>query len=125
MFFGWNEREVVRNLYKLFLEADEIYAHNNRAFDWKWANVSFAKFGFPPVSPKVIDTKLEAKKRWYLPSYSLNDISDYFGLGRKISHEGYPLWKKCEAGDKRARKQMELYNKRDIELLEKLYLKLQ
>ena len=124
MFFGWNEKEVVRNLYRLFSESDEMVAHNNRAFDWKWSNVAFAKYGFPQVSPKVIDTKLESKKRWYLPSYSLNDISDYFGLGQKISHEGYSLWKKCEAGDKKARKQMELYNKRDLELLEKLYLKL-
>jgi hypothetical protein len=38
---------------------------------------------------------VEAKKYLRLPSYSLDDMGDYLGLGRKMHHDGFELWKKC------------------------------
>jgi len=125
MFYGWNEKRLLRELWKLFDEADVVVAHNGKQFDVKWATTKFIQYGLPhPSKYKVFDTLKEAKKQLYLPSYKLNDISDYFGLGQKVEHEGLSLWKKCIKGDKKARKKMELYNIRDVALLEKLYYKL-
>ena len=45
-------------------------------------------------------------------------------IGRKLEHEGWPLWVKCYEGDKRAWKKMKKYNAQDVELLEGLYLKI-
>lgn len=116
---------LVKELWKLLDECDILIGQNCRAFDIKWCNAAFARYDLPPPSPyKVIDTKIEAKKYLYLPSYALNNLADYFGLGRKVEHEGFSLWLRCIKGDKQAWKRMKKYNKRDTELTEKIYLKL-
>ena len=125
IFGGWNERKIVKELWKLFDEADILVAHNLKHFDLRWCLTKFSQYNLPrPSHYKKFDTLMEARKQWILPSYKLNDISDYFGLGKKIEHEGWPLWKKCIKGDKKARKKMELYNKQDVRLLEAIYNKL-
>lgn len=106
-------------------KAQIIVAHNGKDFDIKIANARFAVLGFTPPSPyKVVDTKTEAKKYLRLPSNKLNDLCDYFGIGRKVEHEGFPLWTKCMSGDSAAWRRMLKYNKQDVVLLEQLYLKL-
>lgn len=130
---GWidnkkfNDRElpIVKELWELLNEADAVVAHNGKSFDVKKCNTKFAFYGLGPPSPyKIIDTKIEAKKYISLPSYSLNNIADYFGLGSKVEHEGFSLWEKCIAGKKAAWAKMKKYNKQDVVLLEEIYLKL-
>lgn len=128
---GWvdfksnEEKELVKELWKLLDEADVVVAHNGKSFDIKWCNTKFTQYRLPkPSSYKVVDTKCLAKKVLYLPSYSLNNIADYYGLGRKVEHEGFSLWKKCISGDREAWKRMKHYNKVDVDLLERVYLKL-
>jgi len=120
-----NDKAIVDDLWHLIDEADFIVAQNGRDFDVKVMNARFIFHKLPPPSPyKVIDPKLEAKKYLRLPSYSLNDICDYYGIGRKMEHEGFPLWKACMSGDKKAWKRMLAYNKKDVVLMEELYLML-
>lgn len=126
---GWidtkNEKNLVKEIRELFDKADIIIAHNGKNHDIKWCNSRFLHYGLSLPSPyKVLDTKIEAKKHLNLPSYRLNSIADYFGLGHKIEHEGYSLWEKCVLGDKAAWKRMKSYNKRDVDLLERVYLEL-
>ena len=126
---GWidtkDEFGLVKELWKLLDEADCVVAHNGKKFDIKKCNAKFAFYHLGPPSPyKVIDTLTEARKYLSLPSYRLNDIADYFGLGHKIEHEGWPLWKRCIAGEPKAWAKMKRYNKHDVILLEKLYLEL-
>lgn len=102
-----------------------MIGHNCKAFDIKWFNTAFLRYNLPPPSPyKVIDTKVEAKKYLFLPSYALNNIADYFGLGRKVEHEGFSMWQECVKGDKKAWRRMKRYNIQDVNLTEKIYLKL-
>ena len=123
--YGNKEELLVKELWKLFNEADTLVAHNGRQFDVRWANSRFIKYGLPaPSLYKVIDTKTLAKKYLYLPDYSLSTIADYYGLGRKTEHEGFGLWLKCMEGDKKAWRRMKKYNLNDVILLEKVYLKL-
>jgi DNA polymerase elongation subunit (family B) len=119
---GNNEERVVRKLWKLLNEADLLVGQNIKAFDIKFANSRFAFYGLPPISPhKVFDTRTEAKKYISLPSYRLNDIADYFGIGHKLEHEGLPLWHKCLNGDRQAWKRMLRYCRQDVELTYKVF----
>ena len=112
-------------IWKLINDANIVIGQNLRDFDIKVANARFLFHGMKPPSPyKMVDTKIEAKKYLRLPSNSLDDLSAYFGLGRKQEHEGFPLWTKCLSGDKVAWKKMLSYNRHDVILTEKLYLKL-
>lgn len=120
-----NDKELVQKLWNLFDEADIVIAHNGASFDVKKANSRFAKYGMKPPSPyKVVDTKLVAKKYLKQDSNKLDDLGDYFGIGRKINTGGFELWLGCEAGDKKAWDKMKKYNIQDVVLLEKVYLHL-
>lgn len=114
---------ICEELHGLLNEADLVVAHNGRAFDIKTINARMMFNGLKPTSPyKIFDTKTEFKKRFRLASNSLDDLCGYYGLGRKLEHEGFPLWKRCEAGDPKAWAKMLKYNRHDIVLLEALYL---
>ena len=52
-------------------------------------------------------------------------VGPALGLGAKVRHEGWDLWKDCMNGVPEAWAIMEKYNKQDVILLEKLYNKLQ
>lgn len=120
-----NDKDIVDEIWDFFDEADIIVAHNGHDFDIKTLNARFLYHGLTPPSPyKIVDTKTETKKYLRLPSYKLDDICDYFGIGRKLHHEGFPLWIRCMAGDKDAWKVMLRYNKHDVLLLEQVYLKI-
>ena len=113
-----NDKEIVKDLWKLLDEAEIVIVQNGRAFDVKYVNSRFLFHGLTPPSPyKVVDTKTEAKRYLRLPSYSLDSMCEYFGIGKKQEHEGFPLWTKCMAGDEKAWKRMLSYNKNDDILL--------
>ena len=118
-----NDREIIKDIWRLLDEADIIVAQNGKRFDVKVMNARFLFHGLTAPSPyKIVDTLTEAKKYLRLPSYKLNDICNYYGIGGKVEHEGWGLWKKCLRGDEKAWKRMLKYNKHDVVLTEKLYL---
>jgi len=120
-----DDKKIVEDIHKLISDADVVIGQNCKKYDIRVLNSRFLYHGLtPPATYKVIDTKTEVKKVLHLPSYSLNDMADYFGMGHKLEHEGWKLWKKCYAGDKKAWTTMKSYNRMDVILLEKLYLKI-
>lgn len=117
--------ELVTALWNLFNEADVVIAHNGNSFDQKKANARFIAHKLPPPTPyKQIDTKLVAKRYFNFNSNKLDDLGNYFGLGRKINTGGFELWLGCASGDMKSWKKMCDYNKQDVVLLEKVYLKM-
>lgn len=113
---------IVKELHKLFSEADVIIAHNGNNFDQKKVNARFLVHGFdPPTHYRQIDTLKEARKHFKFDSNRLNDLGVTLELGEKVHTGGYNLWKDCMAGDESAWKQMKKYNKQDVVLLEKVY----
>lgn len=118
-----NDKAIVHDIWGLLNQADVVVTQNGKSFDIRVLNTRFLKHKLSPPSPyKVIDPKVEAKRYLRLPSNSLDDICDYFGIGRKIEHEGFGLWLKCMAGDKNAWKRMLRYNRHDVVLMEQVYL---
>lgn len=117
------KRQLIHSLWCLFNEAEIIIAHNGDSFDIKMANQYFIRAGLkPPETYKTIDTKKLAKKTFRFVSNKLDDLGDYLGIGRKINTGGFELWKGCMENNRDAWKQMLAYNKRDVALLEKVYL---
>lgn len=119
------DRTITKQLWKLFDEADILIAHNGDSFDVKKAKAKFIEHGLVPPSPSAtIDTKKLAKNNFKFNSNSLNDLGKILGLGEKLSTGGFELWLGCMAGDEKAWAKMIRYNKQDVVLLEKVYLKL-
>lgn len=118
-----SDRKLIEDLWKVLDECDIFIAHNAR-FDRGWANQRFAYYGMQPPSPYItIDTLAALKEAFSLPSNALEAACNYFELdSRKLSHEGFSLWRRCVEGDPTAFDEMEEYNIGDIPTLEELYL---
>lgn len=121
-----DDKALVQELWNLFDEADVIIAHNGNSFDQKWTYARFIVNGMLPPSPaKYIDTKLVAKSKFKFNSNSLNNLGQYLGLGKKIDTGGIDLWVGCiERNERKSWNLMCKYNKQDVVLLEKVYLKM-
>lgn len=105
--------------------ANIICAHHGDAFDLKKLNARFIYHGLnAPSYYETIDTKKVASKYFKFDSNSLNNLGVYLGEGKKIENGGFELWVKCIAGDKDAWNRMKDYNKQDVALLERIYLRL-
>lgn len=120
-----DDRDLVKALWKLFDEADILIAHNGDQFDIRKTNARFAYHKLPPPSPyKTIDTLKAARKYFNFTSNKLDDLGKHLGYGRKLVTTGFNLWQGCMHGDPKAWKRMVEYNKRDVVLLEQIYLHL-
>ena len=116
---------ILSDLWHLLNDADIVVAHNGNSFDVKISNARFAVAGlFPPMPYKVIDTLTHSKRVFGFPSYKLDCLNSYFNLDLKMDHEGMDLWKACVNGSEKALDTMLKYNKRDVTILEELYLKI-
>ena len=115
---------IVKSLWLLLDEADIVIAHNGSRFDIPKINSRFIIKGFPPPKPyKQIDTLITAKKVFGFSSNKLDALATYFNIPNKIETD-FELWKKSIEGDKEALSYMLKYNKQDVIILEKVYLKL-
>lgn len=117
--------EVAKSIWSLIDEADCVLHYNGTRFDIPTLNKDFLKFNLPPPSSyKQIDLLKTSRRQFKLPSNKLAYLSRELGLEGKVKHEGHDLWTKCMAGDDKAWKTMEKYNKQDVILLEQVYQKL-
>lgn len=112
-------------LRNLFDEADIVIAHNGDRFDQRVGQAKMLEFGLDPPSPyKSIDTYRVAKRYFRLNSNKLDDLGEKLNLGRKVQTGGFALWLGCMNNDPKAWAKMKRYNIQDVDLLEKVYLKL-
>lgn len=120
-----SDRELVKMIWDEMNKADIVIAHNGDDFDIKKLNSRFLYYKLKPPAPyKTVDTLKIMRRKFANSSNRLNDVAEFMGLGRKIDTGGFKLWKGCIAGDKSSWKKMVAYNKRDVDLLEKVYKQL-
>lgn len=120
-----NDEQLLRDLWKVFDEADIVVAHNGDAFDIKKSNARFIVHDLPPPSTyKTVDTLKLAKKHFKFESNKLGDLGEYLEVGAKLPHTGFEVWKGCMRGDQASWDVMKEYNTQDVLLLERVYLKL-
>lgn len=125
------EGAVVRELHRILEQADIVVTHNGISFDNKKANAKFAEWGLPPVKPaQQVDTKVLASGHFAFTSNKLDNLGRTLKVGRKVKKMDFSVWLGCMNYLKNRRLpvsdfvQMEKYNKQDVLLLEKVYLKL-
>lgn len=122
-FYRYSDERVVRSMWELFDAADIVVGHNGVAFDQKTLNARWIKHGLHPPSPfKFVDTYSMVKDVARLPRNKLESVGRYYGIGRKLEHEGFDLWVKCMCGDSDAWEKMRRYNEQDVRLDEEAYL---
>jgi DNA polymerase elongation subunit (family B) len=120
-----NDKKLVETLWEVLDEADMVVTHNGDRFDIKKANARFISHGLVPPSPfKSVDTLKIARKHFKFDSNKLDELGKYLGLGRKLPHTGKHLWFGCMAGDAKCWRIMRRYNAQDVELLERVYMKM-
>ncbi len=118
-------KAMLKRIYRLIEEADIVVHYNGTKFDMPTLNKEFVIEGWPPPSSyKQIDLLLTARRQFRLASNKLDWVARSLGLGRKMKHKGMELWRGCMAGDPASWRIMERYNKRDVGVLEKVYLAL-
>ena len=115
-------RVMMSNLHDLLCEADVVIHYNGRKFDIPTINKEFVGLGLkPPVPYKQVDLLETARRQFRFASNKLDYVAQYLGIGQKIKHKGFELWKGCMDNDKSSWEQMMEYNIQDVVLLEELY----
>lgn len=122
-----NDKKLAKQVWDLLDECDIIITQNGKKFDVKKLNARFLEHGFqPPSSYKHIDIYQIVKNKFGFTSNKLAYLTGKFCKRKKLSHNKFPgfeLWRQCLAGNKKAWKEMEKYNKMDVISLEELYHK--
>lgn len=119
------KKDMLTKIHALLEEADAVVHYNGTKFDIPTLNKEFILIGLnPPANYKEIDLLRVARRRFRFPSNKLDYIAQALGLGSKTKHIGMGLWKGCMNGEKASWKVMEKYNKQDVNLLEKVYLRM-
>jgi len=123
-----DDRKLMQGLWDLLDEADIVVGQNHKKFDLRKINARFIEHGLSPPSPyRTIDTTVEARRYFGFTSKKLEWMSKHLTDTPKDAHKEFPgfeLWTECLADNPRAWKQMRLYNIRDVEATEKVYLKM-
>lgn len=117
-----SRRSMLRAIHSLLGQADAAVHYNGKSFDIPTLNKEFLLAGMGPPAPyKQIDLLEVARKEFRFPSNKLDYVAKALGLQGKVRHKGHELWIQCMAGNQAAWNQMEVYNKRDVTQLEKVY----
>jgi uncharacterized protein YprB with RNaseH-like and TPR domain len=116
--------EILRKFQEVLMEADYIVAHYGDKFDMPFLAGRLLINGLKPF-PQVttIDTCKLAKKHFKLNSNKLDHIAKVLKLGAKMPMN-WSYWSKSMQGDIKAITKMGAYNKQDVVLLEKVFIKL-
>ncbi len=119
-----NDVRITKQLWALIDQADIIIAHNGKRFDTPKMNSRFILAGLPPTSSYIqIDTREVAAKQFGFSSNKLDALAGYFDIEHK-DDTNFELWVRCMNGEQEALDYMETYNRKDVVILEKVYLKL-
>jgi predicted RNA-binding Zn-ribbon protein involved in translation (DUF1610 family) len=122
---GGSDARLIADLHSCLDAADIVVAHNGDRFDIKKSNARFLAHGLPPPATyKTVDTLKVARRHFRFDSNKLGDLAKSLGLGGKVPHVGFALWKGCMQGDPDAWKLMKEYNIQDVILLEEIYIRL-
>lgn len=119
-----DDYHVIKTFHKVLSQADIIIGHNSDRFDLPYLKTQIMFHGLEPLPPiTALDTYKVAKSQFMFNSNKLDYLGQRLGVGRKIHTTG-GLWLKAFQGNRQAIREMVTYNKQDVLLLEKVFLKL-
>lgn len=126
----WDKNQCDKKMLKEFISvanhADELIAHNGDRFDIKWIRTRCIYHRIPMFpNYKTLDTLKKAKSGFNFNSNKLDYIAQYLGVGAKVKHSGFDMWKGVMMNDKTALSEMVRYCEGDIIVLEDVFLTMQ
>lgn len=117
-----DDKGLTEFLWDLFDKADIVIGFNSKKFDVKKANSRFAFHKLPAPSGYISHDLIQVYKKHFADnSNKLDYICQKHGLGSKLPHAGFEMWKGCMRGEAKSWKQMKAYNKHDVEITTALY----
>lgn len=121
------DKQIVLKFLDILLDADEAVGHNGDNFDIKWIKTRFLIHGIKSIPEiKTIDTLKISRQKFKFQSNRLDAIGKILGFGGKKDTGGIDLWHGIiQKNSKKCMDKMIAYCKRDVELLEKVFLKLE
>ncbi len=127
LFSTWEHghEAMMRAVHAYMTEADAVVTYNGEKFDLPKITTAFIKHGLklpPPLTSFDLYKTVKAKLGYDFNR--LEYVAEQLGVGSKVPHEGFRLWKKVMAGDAKAQARMERYCKGDVRLTERVYKKL-
>lgn len=120
-----DDKRVCEKIHEILKDADAVVTHNGKRFDWKHLQTRFMVHGLPPL-PNIphIDTCLVARKNLLSFNNKLGYLGEWLVGDNKLENGGWELWVKVSKRVKSAQKLMTKYCKQDVDLLEKVFIKL-
>lgn len=115
---------MAEKLLELFTEADAVVTYNGDRYDIRKAKGEILLAGLSPPPPVTSIDLLKTVKQMGFVMNRLAYIGPLLGVGKKIKHEGFDLWRSVCEGDEKAQKKMSKYCIQDVRLLVKLYERL-
>jgi hypothetical protein len=115
---------MIRGVHEALTQADAVCTYNGTKFDLPkiWGQFALLHIS-PPGEPTQIDLYKAIRKLGY-ECNKLDYIAPMFGVGVKVKHEGFDLWKAVREGCPKARKRMVKYCAGDADLTERLYYRI-
>lgn len=119
-----DDEKLVKKFREVLASADIVVYHNGDKFDLKAFNTRLIYHGLQPL-PKLqtVDTLKELRK---IARFSSNRL-DYLGktlFNTGKAHNEFTWWKEAVTAKKLDLTKMVKYNQKDVQLLERLYLRL-
>jgi DNA polymerase elongation subunit (family B) len=128
-YLSWDENQDDKKMLSEFIQianqADELVGHNGDKFDLAWIRTRCLYHNISMFPNYVtIDTLKQARSKFKFNSNKLNYIAQFLGIGEKI-HTEFNLWKDIVLNNDREKlSSMVEYCKKDVELLEKVFHKM-
>lgn len=115
--------KMIAKAWELLDAATAVITYNGDGHDFKHLHREFLLAGLPAPSPsKSIDLLKVVRKRFKFPSNKLDYVAQTLGVGSKVRHPGYQMWRDAVTGDADAKREawklFKEYNIGDVFLTE-------
>lgn len=121
-----DDKELLKEAYKLFEQADFTVAHYGEYFDKPFIQGRLAINGLPPLPPqKLIDTCLLSRKHLKNSSNRLKHLAKILNCDQLKADNNWPHdWFAAMRGDTKAIDRISTYCQQDVRTLESVYNKI-
>ena len=106
------------------IEADAVLTYNGDKYDLPKIQGELLRHSLPPMPPVTSIDLIRTVAKMGFFKKALGFVGPFLGLGGKVKHQGFDLWKQVLDGNPVAQRKMERYCIQDVRLLVKLYAKI-
>ena len=111
----WTEPDLASLSWDLYNEATHVLGFNQRKADNRWCRNDWLLAGLPEPAPwRDIDLYVLARSQLAMEARSLDFLAKRLGLPGKRGHYSVEVAKAAHAGDEKAQRHMERYNRADV-----------